>query len=95
MAEGQGQTGISQERLDERVAIESRHDHEAISGTDSVDETERFQQLCKEHAGRCNRCGELIGEVDRCPLCNTQQQFAGQRNAAQRKTIGGFCGRKK
>lgn len=95
MANGHGKTGISQEKLDERVAIESRHDHEAIRGTDDLKETERFQQLCQEHAGRCSSCGELIGEVDRCPFCKTQQRFAGQRNSAQRKTIGGFCGRTK
>jgi hypothetical protein len=90
-----GSTGLSRQQLDERVSIEWEHDPNVTYPTLNMCETERFRELCEEHADRCGCCGEVIGEVDRCPSCGSQQRFAGQRHQAKRKTIGGFCKGKK
>jgi hypothetical protein len=85
IANGSG-VKISPERFDERLAVEQEHDPEAIRASYGMEGTERFQQLCAEHAGRCCCCGEKISEVDCCPFCHSQQRFAGQRNSKQRRT---------
>lgn len=86
-----GVSAITAEELAVRVAIERRHE----AGVQIASREQIAEELVREHAGRCPCCGELIGEVDRCPVCKTQQRSSGQRNSAQRKTIGGFCGRRK
>jgi hypothetical protein len=95
IAEGPGQVRITPEQFTVRLAVEQEHDADAIRGTHDLETTDRYKALVVEHAGRCCCCGEHIGEVDRCPFCRSQQRFAGQRNSAQRKSIGGFCGKRK
>ena len=71
IAEGPGQIGISQEQLAERVAVEWLHDHDSHRATYDMSETERYQRLCAEHAGRCPCCGQPRVNREQCPICKS------------------------
>jgi len=64
-----GAITISAAELAERAAIEWAHDHDtsvAHAPTEAELDAER-----KKRAGLCPRCGKLIGNVERCPICKS------------------------
>ena len=77
IAEGQGATGISPQRLAERIAIERLHDPEAQRATYDATETERFQRLAAELPERCPCCREVS---DRDPVAILIAFGLSQRN---------------
>jgi rubrerythrin len=65
--------GIRKTALDTRLAYERRHDTDArIANVEAV-HAARLAELVADAWGRCSCCGELIGEVFKCPICGTQQ----------------------
>ena len=72
-----------------RVAIERRH--EAGVAIATLDHSAAVAEYAAAADGRCHGCGELIGDVMVCPICQTFQKTAGQTYSKMRKTIGGFC----
>lgn len=95
LAAGSGSVGLSEAKRLERIRIEHEHDPEAMPASFDMHDTPQYLREIADHADRCPCCGEVIDEVDKCPFCKSQQRFVGQRNSAQRKTIGGFCKGKK